>query len=156
MFSLEDVVALAIQIEKNAEKVLREASKKASNPSLASLLKWLADEELKHAERFSELKGTETKTPHDPQVEALGKSLLKGILADQTFSLKDVDFSSMDQVQQVLNAAIEFEEDTVLFYEMLRSFMKEKEDLEHLDAIIEEEKIHIQRLQDFAAKPMSG
>jgi rubrerythrin len=149
MFLVEDIVALAIQIEQNAEKAYREAANNTSTPSLASLLKWLAEEEVTHAKRLSELKSTKKETVVDPQVMALGKSLLKGVLGNQTFSLKDADLAKMGQAQGVLEAAIEFERDTVLFYEMLRSFVEEKENLALLNTIIEEEESHIELLQEF-------
>lgn len=149
MFSVEEIIALAIQIEKNAETVFREACKKPSNRSLAPLLNWLADEEDRHAKRFAELKPKVKKTTDDIQLEALGKSLMRGILGDQTFSLQGVDFSGMDQGDAVLKAAIEFEQDTVLFYEMIRSFVKEADGLGCLDTIIEEEKKHIRVLEEF-------
>lgn len=148
MFSAEDVIAMAVQIERNAEEVFRRAAKKTTDSSLSLLLEWLAEEEGKHATRFSELKpGTKT-TAHDREIEALGRHLLKGILGDQTFSLKDVDFSGMDDARVLLEAAIDFEKDTVLFYEMLRPFVQEKQDLEQLDGIIAEENNHIRILQD--------
>ena len=149
MFSAEDVIAMAVQIEKNAEEVFRRAAKETSNSSLSQFLEWLADEEAKHATKFTELKPGAKATADDREMEALGRQLLKGILGDQTFSLKDVDFSRMDEVQVLLEAAIDFENDTVLFYEMLRSFVQEKEDLEHLDRIILEENNHVRLLQDF-------
>ena len=43
---------------------------------------------------------------------------------------------------------IEFEKDTILFYELLRSFIEEKANVELLDAIIEEEKSHIRLLEE--------
>jgi rubrerythrin len=149
MFLFGDIVALAIQIEQNAEKAFREAANNTSAPSLASLLKWLADEEVGHAKRLSELKPKGKETALDPQAKALGKNLLHGILGNQTFSLKDADLTKMDQEQGLLIAAIEFEQDTVLFYEMLRSFVEEKENLALLDTIIEEEHSHIKLLQEF-------
>ena len=149
MFSVEEIIALAIQIEKNAEALFREAGKKPSNRSLAPLLDWLADEEERHAKRFALLKPKVKKTTDDIQLEALGKSLVRGILGDQTFSLQGVDFSSMDKTDDVLKAAIEFEQDTVLFYEMIRSFVKETDALDCLDTIIEEERKHISVLEDF-------
>jgi rubrerythrin len=155
MFIVEDIVALAIQIEENAEKAFREAANNTSVPSLASLLKWLADEEVKHAKRLSELKTKGKETVVDPQVKAQGQSLLQGILGNQTFSLKDADLAKMDQVQGLLIAAMEFEQDTVLFYEMLRSFVEEKENLALLDTIIEEENSHIKLLQEFLASGCS-
>ena len=149
MFAIEDIIDLAIQIEESGEKVYRNAAEKISNPSLISLLQWLADEEVKHAKWFSELKQRVRKTTDDPQLAEIGKSILLGALGNETFSLKDADFSKIDHIKELLTLSIEFERDTVLFYEMMRPFLEEKETLDHLDAIIEEENSHIRILQEF-------
>lgn len=149
MFSIEDIINLAVQIEENAEKFFRHAATRVSNPSLASLLHWLADEEVKHAEWFSELKQKVNFTVDKPQIEDMGKELLRSALADQTFSLKDMDISELDQTEDLLKRAIEFENDTALFYEMLGSFVGEEETSDHLNMIIEEEKSHARLLEEF-------
>ena len=148
MFAIEDIIELAVQIEENGEKVYRKASEKISDPSLSSLLQHLADEEVKHAKWFSELKQKVRKTTDDPQLSEMGKRILLGLLGDETFSLKDADFSKMGQIEDLLKLAIEFERDTVLFFEMIRSFIEQKETLDYLDAIIEEENSHIRLLQE--------
>ena len=58
MFSSEEILELAIQIEMNAEQVYHAVLKKTSNSSLALLLTWLIDEEARHVEWFSALKNT--------------------------------------------------------------------------------------------------
>jgi rubrerythrin len=151
MFDVNEIINLAVQIEKNAEIVYRDAAKEAANPSLVSLLHWLADEEVKHAEWFSELREKVKKIIDDPQLEDMGKAILRDALGDQTFSLKDVDFSKIEAVENLLEQAIEFESDTILFYEMIRSFVEDEdqETRDHLNMIIEEEKGHIRLLEEF-------
>ena len=149
MFSLKDVIEMAIQIEKNGEKVYRKALEKVSDLSLVSLLQHLADEEVRHIQWFSELKNKTTETGDDPLVEKAGKSLLQRILGDQSFSLADADLSSTKDMTSLLATAIEFEKDTVLFYELIRSFVQDPDVSDQLDTIIEEEKQHVQDLQRF-------
>jgi hypothetical protein len=60
MFSIQDIIDLAIQIEENGEQVYRRASGEISNPSLVWLLQYLADEETEHARWFSELNWTKS------------------------------------------------------------------------------------------------
>jgi rubrerythrin len=149
MFSIEDIINLAVQIEENAAKIFRDAATKLTDSSLVSLLHWLADEEVKHAEWFSELKQKVKKTVDDPRLDDMGKAILQDALGDQTFSLKDIDFSKLDQIEDLLKRAIEFEDDTILFYEMIGSFIEEEETLNHLNTIIEEEKSHVRLLEEF-------
>ncbi len=146
---MAEIIDLAIQIEKNGERIYRKASEKMSDPSLASLLQHLADEEVAHANWFSEMKPTIKQTTDDSSLAEKGKSILRRVLGGQAFSLGDTDFSKIDRVQGLLKLAIEFEKDTVLFYEMIRSFIENKETLDDLDAIIEEENRHAEVLEAF-------
>jgi rubrerythrin len=149
MFTIGDVIDMALKIEENGEKFYRDVAKKAANPELASMLQWLADEEVNHAEKFSEMKEGFQETVEDPRIEDMGKALLRDSLGDQTFSLKDIDFSSIDQVELLLKRAIEFENDTILFYEMIKSFVRDQGTRDLLDAIIREEESHIRVLEEF-------
>ena len=55
MFTLTDIIEIAVQIEKNGESTYRRAQQETSDPSLADLLGLLADEELEHQRWFAEL-----------------------------------------------------------------------------------------------------
>ena len=149
MFSSADIIDLAIQIEKNGEKVYRDALEGVQNQSVASILQWLADEEVEHAKWFSELKETTHKVPVDQRLENMGRDILHGILGDESFSLKEADLQNLGGIENLLNLAIEFERDTVSFFEMFESFLEDRESLEHLNKIIEEEQRHIEVLQEY-------
>ena len=146
MFSMGDIIDLAIQIETNAESVYRNALKKISDPALISILRWLADEEVEHAKWFRQLKAMTQSEIKDPAVEAMGKSLLTDVLGRQSFSLKEADFSEINHLEDLLSLAIEFEKDKVIFYNMLRQFIEDNETLDFLEKIIKEETHHIQEL----------
>ena len=148
MFSLKDIIELAIQIENNGERVYRSAIEKISDPSLVSLLQWLADEEAEHAGWFTELKKKVKKTINDPKLEEMGKTILLDAIGEQSFSLKFADISEIQYVKDLVELSIEFEKDTVLFYEMLRPFIDNKDVEEQLNTIITEENRHIQKLQE--------
>jgi len=149
MFLPKDIIEMAIQIEKNGEKVYRKAIDEVSNLSLVSLFQHLADEEVRHMQWFSELDEKTATTVNDPHVEKAGRKLLQKILGDQSFSLADADFSHMEDVKALLTTAIEFEKDTVLFYEMIRPFVQDQAVVNHLDRIIEEEQQHARDLEQF-------
>ena len=94
MFTADELLDLAIKIEKNGEAVYRAAMAKVSQPQLVSLLEWMADEEVKHADFFSELKlKLETKRDN-PFLEELSRQLFDDLMEGKNFSLKEVDFSS--------------------------------------------------------------
>ncbi|MBN2419484.1 MAG: rubrerythrin, partial [Deltaproteobacteria bacterium] len=56
MFSLGEIIDLAIQVEKNGEKSYRKAQKEVKDRNLASVLEWLADDEKEHEKWFHDLK----------------------------------------------------------------------------------------------------
>jgi rubrerythrin len=152
MFTLSEIIEFAIRIEENGEKVYRDASAKSSDPSLVSLLQWLADEELEHVRWFSELKKGIKEEHVDPQVGEMGQNLLLGIVGDQSFSLKEKDLSVIADLKEVLRVALDFEKDTVIFYEMMASFVQENAALAKLNQIIQEEKRHVDNLSEFVHK----
>ena len=152
MFTLNDIINLAIRIEKNGEDAYRKAQEEVSNPSLAAMLKWLAEEEVEHEKWFTRLREKVATVPEDPRLEEMGKTILGGVLGDQSFSIKDADFSKIEDVNSLLELSVEFEKDTILFYEMLSTFIDDKETLSQLDEIIEEEKHHVELIEEFLSK----
>ena len=139
---------MAILLEKNGEAVYRRAIKEVSKTELASLLAWMADEEVEHAKWFTNLKNTFTSGSQNPIGEEMSHELFKDLLDKQTFSLKDTDFSQVHRSGDLIPILIEFEKDTVLFYEMLEPFIEEQDTLVQLKEIIAEENRHIAQLQE--------
>ena len=139
---------MAILLERNGEAVYRRAIKQVSKPGLASLLEWMADEEVKHARWFSNMKNAFASGSQNPIGEEMSHELFKDLLDKQTFSLKDTDFSQVHRTSDMIAIFIEFEKDTVLFYEMLEPFIEDGDTLEQLKQIIAEENRHIAQLQE--------
>jgi rubrerythrin len=147
VFSAREVLDIAIRLEKNGETVYRDAIKKLSDPNLSLLLEWMADEEARHARCFSRMQEKLTLEPPDPMAEEMGRDLLKNLLAGQSFSLEDVDFSRIDHINAMIATFIEFEKDTILFYQMLEAFIKDDLALQELNEIVAEEERHIEKLK---------
>ncbi len=150
MFSLKDICDVAIQIEKNGERVYRNAQAKAEDENIKEVLGWMADEEKKHSQWFRKLAESVDIPVEHPQIEEMGKNLLKDSVGDQSFSLNETDLSQAADLHQVIHQSIEFERDTIIFYEMLREFIEDKTILWQLEKIIEEEKSHINKLSVFS------
>jgi rubrerythrin len=156
MFLAREIYHLAIQIEKNGEKFYREALEKISNPSLKELIVWIADQELEHQEWFSKRMSVLEDKADDLDLEEMGQTILKDILGDQSFSLKEADLSSVNNLEDLLRLTVEFENDSILFYEMIGSLIDDKETSEKLQEIIKEEKRHIELLQGFEDEEDEG
>ena len=151
MFTINEILDIAIRLEKNSDAIYREAADSVSKPDIAETLKWMADEELKHAQWFDGLRHTATIKIEDTSLETLNADFLKSIIGGQSFSLDDVDFGDIRQVSDLLNVFIESEKDGILFYEMLMPFIREEATRTMLETIISEEKSHIKMLEEHKA-----
>ena len=149
MFAAAELLDMAIKVENNGEAVYRSAIAKVQTPELVCLLEWMADEEAEHARFFSELKRSLETKQRNPFVEEMSRELFDDLLGNQNFSLKEVDFSAIDDSDAMIDVFIEFEKDSVIFYKVLEPFVEDPVALEHLQKIIDEENHHIRKLQKF-------
>jgi rubrerythrin len=140
---------LAIQLEKNGESVYRKAVDKVTKPDLVSLLIWMADEEARHLRWFLEVKKNFETHSINPFMEEMSRQVFGEILGDKSFSHRDVDFSRVDHLNDLIGIFLEFEKDTILFYKTLIPFIEDNATLENINKIIAEENNHIKKLQDF-------
>ena len=152
MFTLAEISDLAIRIEINGKKAYEKALHEVSNPALASMLQRLAEDEAEHEKWFKALKEKVKTSEEDQRLEEMGKAVLAGVLGDQAFSIQEADFSRIEDRDALLKLSIEFEKDTILFYEMLQAFIQDEKILSQLNKIIEEENHHIRLLRDFLEK----
>jgi hypothetical protein len=82
-------------------------------------------------------------------MEKMSQQVFGGILGDKSFSHKDLDFTRVDRWDDLIGIFIEFEKDTVLFYETLIPFIEDNDTLENIAKIIAEENNHIKKLHEF-------
>ena len=148
MFSITEIIEIAVQLEKNAGKVYREAIGQSKNKELDDLLLQMANEELEHADWFIALRDNIEKSQDRPRVKEMDASLIDDLIGKQTFSLADVDFSKIKNSKHLIDIFIEFEKDTILFYEMLKTFIVDEKTIDHLEKIIQEESSHIEKLEE--------
>ena len=146
MFSPNEVIDIAVRMERNGETVYRQAAARVPDPEVVEMLEWMAGEEARHARWFADLKSGLEGGTRLPFTEKFNRVFLNDMLDGQSFSLKTVDFAAVDTVGQLAELFIEFEHDTILFYEMLCAFAA-PETQRQLAAIIEEEKRHVAQLE---------
>ncbi|MBW1777059.1 MAG: ferritin family protein [Deltaproteobacteria bacterium] len=148
MFSIHDIIALAIRLEENGERVYRNAAENADDPAVKEFLEFLADEEKAHAQWFHDLKNTLESSEDRHILKEMSRSLAEDFFGTQTFSLKDADFSKISSLDALIDIAVGFEKDSVLFYEMLAPFLSGNNAAKTLKRIIEEENAHVEKLKD--------
>jgi rubrerythrin len=149
LFSISEVIDMAVQLERNGERIYRSALDNVRDAGLKHLLAWMADEENRHAKWFSALRSTSVIIEDNDALKAMNQSLVDDFLGDQAFSLKDVDFSVVRNINELLAVFIEFEKDTILFYDILVAFMPDEQARENIRRIIAEEETHVEKLKTF-------
>ena len=159
MFTIADIRNIAMQIELNGEVTYRKASELTSDPDLAAVFRQMADEEKRHAEWFETFELNRELTESEREMEAVGKSILQEMVKGSTFSLDEEKLASAETFAELIDESKKFEEDTIIFYEMLSGFIDDHETMEQLQEIITEEKKHseeLRKLLDAAAAEIEG
>ena len=151
MFTAQDILDIAIRLEKNGEKTYRDARLHISGDALKTLLAWIAQEEHNHARWFIELKNRLTQGEDHHLMAELSRALVEDVIQGQAFSLEEVDFETIDSPDKMLRTFIGFEDDTIAFYEVLKTFIDETAITAQLEQIILEEKKHMAAFQEMLA-----
>jgi len=143
MFNAQDILDIAIRLENNGEKTYRDARGYTDNENLKSLLDWIAREERNHGRWFAELKNRLSKSEDDHLLAEMSRALAEDVVREQAFSLQEVDFEAIDTADEMIRTFIGFEEDTIAFYNILKTFIEDPAITANLDQIIAEEKKHV-------------
>jgi rubrerythrin len=151
MFTAHEILDLAIQLEENGEAVYREAAGQAKNSDFRELLLWMAEEEVKHSRWFADLKQEIDFRSINPFMEEMSRKVFGGILGNKSFSHREINFAEIDRTEDLIKLFIEFEKDTVLFYETLIPFIEDNSTLQYVMKIIAEENNHIKQLREMLA-----
>jgi len=147
MFTLTDICNIAIQIELNGAEIYRNSAETVKSPEIAETLSWMAEEEENHAEWFRTIQSGQVLSSEQQEMAAIGRSLLQDIVKNNSFSLDSNLLTNADEEDEVIAQSIEFEQDTILFYEILLDFLDNDETVEQLKNIIQEERNHIKKLK---------
>ena len=151
MFNTIEIIDIAITLEKNTERLYKSSRRHTKNFALKDLLAWAAEEEARHSEFFSNLKKKIQKNDERDVVKDAPGEFLDTVLKDTPFSLEDIDFTKVSTMKDLLSIFVEFENDTILFYELLKSFLLDDDSVDKIDQIISEEKKHIEKLRAFSS-----
>lgn len=148
MFTMDDLLEMAVKMEKNGETVYRNALKKIRQKNLTDLLTWMAAEEAAHGQWFLDQKNRLSMKPEEKDLKKMIPRVLTDMMGEKTLSLDDVEFDRIATPLELLNTFIEFEKETIRFYELLEMFIEEEDVVEGLKKIIREEKTHVEKLND--------
>jgi rubrerythrin len=148
-FNAEEILQMAIQVEKNGQKFYRKAAGLIANPKTKQFLLDLAAMEAQHEKVFTimklEITDSEKETNiFDPDNEA---SLYLQAMADgHIFNAKqDISekLTGKESVEQIFTMAIQVEKDSIIFYIGLKDYVTQFAGQDKVQNVIEEEKKHI-------------
>jgi len=145
MFTALELFDLAVRVEENGERFYRLALNRVKRDSVRNLLVWLADQEILHKSSFAKAReriaGENKPVPSFPSLDS---GVLRNAMGRHAFSLDELHIDSIRDEEQILRAALLFEEDTMLFFEFISSFISDPDALSILEKIRIEESNHKQ------------
>ncbi len=151
-FNAEEVLEMALQIERNGGRFYRSAAAQAAEPSVRQTLSELAEMEEDHEELFAEIKrALSGRSPftanYDPNGEAA--SYLRAAAETHVFNVQQQladALAEADDAAKVLSRAIQFEKDSVVFFLGLLRAVPEGLGRSDVERLIAEEMDHIGQL----------
>lgn len=151
MFTIDDLLDIAIKMEKNGEAVYMDSLARIDKKDIKELLQWMADEEARHRNWFKDQKNRLDLEIDEKNLKEMVPGLLEQMMGDHTLSLDDIDFTEVKNIADLLQTFIGFEEETILFYRMLEMFIEDEKVLKGLELIIAEEQRHADKLKEMVA-----
>lgn len=151
IFKVNEVVSIAVEIEKKGEAFYREMASKAQDPKVKEALLFLAGEEVKHQNIFSQmLSRMEAVEPPPGSTEgdfwAYVNDLVDSHFLFDAPAAKRI-LSSISSDKEVLHLAMGFEKESILFFTEMKALVP-AEEAKAVDACIGEERRHLRKLAE--------
>jgi len=152
-FNADEVFEMAEEIERNGAVFYREVADKASRQEMKDMFLGMAAMEDAHLQTFQEMRKElseqeKAETTFDPYNEA---TLYLQALADskgfEGMKGPAVKLSGNESMRELLNASIDAEKNSVLFYVGLKDLVSARTGEDKIEAIIKEEVRHIADLR---------
>jgi rubrerythrin len=152
-FNADEIFEMAEEIERNGAAFYREVADKTKSEEMKNMFLGMAAMEDTHLQTFKEMRqelGEQEKgeTVFDPYNEA---ALYLQTLADskgfEGMKNPSQKLSGNESIQELLNAAIDAEKNSVLFYVGLKDMVTAKAGKDKVEAIIKEEVRHVADLR---------
>ena len=153
-YSLNEIIELAVQIERNGYAFYHEATKRKDLDAKAiDFLALLRDQELNHEKTFLGLRDDMDEIILElSQDWDMVSSYLKTIVDSRIFESENSAIKMATEAKDlmsIVNFAITFEKDTLLFFHAINDSVSNPKTRQALARIINEEVSHVLRLNDF-------
>lgn len=150
-FNANEVLEMAIQIERNGREFYRLAAELQNDSDLRHQLNSLSQMEAIHEKLFSRMKNeleavfVQEFDPEDDAVRYL-QSLVRGVVFDRTNPNAVLD--GTHTTAEVLTMAVALEKDSIVFYLGIRDLVPEHLGRDRIEDIIREEQRHVVQLSE--------
>lgn len=152
-FSINEIIELAVQIEKSGYSFYEEAlQKKNLSDEARKLLEKLRNEEINHEKIFKNLRTNEEFMSLGDQVDwQSAADYLKTISDSHVFSKPGAAIklaAESKNEKEILQNAVQFEKDTLLFFHSIYQKTEDEKSKKIINTIIEEEVSHVMILKE--------
>lgn len=152
----DELMELAIQIEKNGKEYFAAMAERSENPKVKQIFSFLVREEQSHLEIFEKVRSRLAATHNEdfqiadeyntPEMAAYVQAMSDGRVFPNLESYSEVAREIRDD-EQAIHHAIGFEKDTVIFFgDILGMLGQSDENRPLIEELIRQEKIHIAKL----------
>ncbi len=157
-FNADEIFEMAEEIERNGAKFYSQAAEKATDADIKEFFKAMAGMEEGHLAVFSEMRkelaeAEKAENVYDPENEAV---LYLQAMADargfEGKASKTVKFTGGESMSEVIEAALNAEKESVVFYYGLKSLVSDGAGKDKVENIILEELGHIRTLLSYLQK----
>jgi rubrerythrin len=147
IFTGDEIFRISIELEKKGEQFYEVLAEKAGNQKVADLCKDLAAQEQQHARLFEDLRVKTTRRAASRPLSWDELHFAQMLVEERVLPDPDEarDVVEKEGVAAALTMAIQFEKDSVLFYQELLPAVDEQ-DRQAVSAIVEQEKQHAEQL----------
>lgn len=157
-FNADEIFRIGMEIELNGRAFYQAAAETCVDKEAKSVLEFLRDEEGKHYGIFASMKKdlpaeAKDQTVFDPDNEM---ALYIKALADSRVFVNESEAAKLAKSckapLEVLRAALQFEKDTILLFEMMKKAARPEWGQAKIDGLMEEERGHIRKITSIMSK----
>ncbi len=150
LFGASEVLEFAMKIEENGEIFYRETAKKMETKEIKETFNYLADEEVRHKQRFKEMLSSVEKYAPPESYPGEYFAYLRAYADEHIFSKEktaEIAAKEMKSAKEAVKFALSIENDSILYYLETRNLVPEPQ-RGAIDRIVEEERRHYLRLHN--------
>ena len=147
---ISDVFRFAIRIEEDSEAFYRKSAIIAKDDGAKTLFNYLADEEMQHKKIFQDMLSKKDELMPAETFQGEYLAYLRDHIDNKVIFTKDAKDRQVSDVHDTLSAinfAMQLELDSILYYQEIKQFIRQKERAE-IDKIIAEERKHFTKLAE--------